>query len=84
MSDTQAPTQGPELPRNPRYQQQIIRFDGTPIYLRVDTGPNLESVLLCYEDGEPDTNDIGRLYGLKTADMFVALMELAGHKRRAQ
>lgn len=66
--------------RDPRYEQRIIKFDGTLLYLRVDTGPDLESVLLCFDDGEPDTYDIGKLPGLKMARLFTEIMEHAGHK----
>lgn len=77
--DNQAPQQGPPSRRDPRYQQQIIKFAGTLIYLRVDTGPDLESVLICFDDDEPDTHDIGKTYGIKTAHTFIELMRHAGH-----
>jgi hypothetical protein len=71
--------QGPPVPRDSRYEQQIIKFAGTMFYLRIDTGPDLESVLLCLDDGEPDTYEIARLPGLKMANIFVAVMRQAGH-----
>ena len=54
------------------YQQEIIKLDGSSMYLRIDTGPDLESALLCVDDGEADTNDIATFYNIGMAKAFAA------------
>ena len=61
-----------ETVRVSAYQQEIIKLDGSSMYLRIDTGPDLESALLCVDDGEADTNDIATFYNIGMAKAFAA------------
>ena len=62
-------TSGPKPPQS-AYRQEIIKLDGSSLYLRIDTGPDLESALLCLDDGEADTNDIATFYSITAAKAF--------------
>jgi hypothetical protein len=69
MSD-ESVSQGPVTTPNPAWEHRRIELEGTPFYIRIDTGPNHESALLCIEDGEPDTFDVARFNSLAMAETF--------------
>lgn len=62
---------GPAIGRSRGYQQRIERCRNSSMYVRIDTGLNLEEAWLCVEDGEPDTHRVAKFVSIAYADAFV-------------
>jgi hypothetical protein len=84
IMDRNQPTasQGPVTKPNPEWHHEEIKLEGTPFYVRIDTGPNHESALLCINDGEPDTYDVARFNSLKMADVFIDVWRQVRNAKR--
>lgn len=67
-------SQGPPIERDLRYQSEIVRFPGSVLYVRFESGPDLEDAWLCIEDGEPDMHDIATFSSHQCAQLFIAAM----------
>lgn len=52
------------------YRQRIEKLNRATMYVRIDTGPNLEEAWLCVDDGEPDTHRIAKFVSIAYADAF--------------
>lgn len=57
-------------------QEEILRINDL-FYVRLVSGPDTEDAYLCVEDGEPDMNDLGKLWSHSLARTFVELMRSA-------
>ncbi len=56
------------------YRQRIITLNSF-LYIREDTGPNLEEASLCFEDGEPDTFTLANFPSLKMMRAFIEIWD---------
>jgi hypothetical protein len=70
-------SQGPAA-RDPRYKSEIVRLPNTPLYVRLESGPDLEAAWLCIEDGEPDMHDLATFPNHQCAHVFITAMMARG------
>ena len=70
MAETAQVSSGPVVLKDNGYRQRIIKLNAL-LYIREDTGPNLEEATLCLEDDEPDTHELARFTSLKTMQTFI-------------
>ncbi len=68
MSETAASGETNRIDRG--YRQRIEKLAGSSMYLRIDTGPDLEEAWLCVDDGEPDTHHVAKFISISYADEF--------------
>lgn len=58
------------------WKQDIIKINPL-LYVRIDTGPDHESAILCWDDGEADTRELARFPSLTLARTYIEIEALA-------